>query len=369
MDGAPTRFDSLIWQSASRGELGDLASLVDAAHGKPQEHVVFETILVEDENPLEVIHPRDASLFDVRTIGAVSVMQISDDSGSFTLSAWPTAYPGVFHLVGGIPATDTRWGKVDRWVRNAAPAAVRCFLDHDDFTDIGTALSEHAPVEVQRLTGRMRQGRSSYSRGFPALAGDELRPDHHEIIGEAEKHGAAVRTMHLHVGDVADVVVRRQAGATFIHGDFSVFEASVLNRLALAAHRRREMMSNRQRVVDERPRQPIEIRLAYPMFSSPEATGLVLSELDIPANHLTYAVMHRNPYLHVVVTDDTDGSNYDVFVTRPDTIEIHPGFRASLGSLARIAQQLGDRFEAVTFGEQPPPAPVSFYDLVDSFQE
>lgn len=367
-DEQMSRFDASLWTLTQAGDLPPLADVVRTAQGKPQEHIVFETVIVEDENPVEALRPSKDAVTTTKSAGSVTVMHVTHEAGAFTISAWPTAYEGVFHLVGGVPAADKRWSKADRWINNAAPRVVRCFLDHDDFTDIGTALSEHAEVEVQRLTGRMRVGHSGYGRSFPALAGDDLRPDHIEIIAEAEQHGAAVRTMHLHVGDAVDVAIRRSAGATFVHGEFDVFEASVLNRLALAAHNRRELMRNRQRVVNQKPKRPIQIRLATPTFHDAQATGEVLKELAVASHHVSYAVMHRNPYLHVALTDDTDGSNYDLFITRPDTIELHPGYRASLGSLTRISQALGDRFEALALGEEPTPEPVSFYDLIDSYE-
>ncbi|MEP6814728.1 MAG: hypothetical protein ABI873_04155 [Marmoricola sp.] len=80
---------------------------------------------------------------------------------------------------------------------------------------------------------------------------------------------------------------------------------------------------------------------------------------------ISFAVMHRNPYLHVAVADTSDGSNYDLFVTQSDVIELHPGFRASLGSLSRIAQGLGDRFEASYLREQRVPEPVALADLAN----
>lgn len=64
------------------------------------------------------------------------------------------------------------------------------------------------------------------------------------------------------------------------------------------------------------------------------------------------------------MTDNTDGSNYDVFVTAADAIEIHPGYRASLGSLTRIAQSLSLHFEATGLRETPEAEPVSVYDLI-----
>ncbi|GAB3016456.1 hypothetical protein GCM10011376_04010 [Nocardioides flavus (ex Wang et al. 2016)] len=356
------RFDALLWRQAQEGHLQPLHDLVDACEGKPREHVVVETIIVEDSNPLEVIHPTNL-LSSVLTVGGVSVMRVEDDRGPFVLSAWPTAYDGVFHLIGSIPSTDPRWDKVDRWLSKAAPQVVRCFLDHDDFVAIGAALSEHDEVEVQRASGRVRSDRSSWNRGFRALMGGDLRPDHREIVEEAESQGVALRTLHLHVGDVMDVLLRRIAGATFYRGDFEVFENRVLSRLALAASRRRELLSNRARVVHEPPKQPIEVRLAAPLFTDPKATGEVIHMLE-GTSDISFAVVHRNPYLHVVVTDNRDGSNYDLFVTQPDAIEIHPGFRASMGSLTRIAQDLGTYFEADDLRESAPPKPVSIFDLV-----
>lgn len=362
-DAAPARLDTILWDQAADGDLATLTEVVAEAQGKPAEQVVVETLIVEDANPLDVIRPKKGVDHEVRRVGGVSVMRIEDHRGPFVLSAWPTAYDGVFHLIGSIPATDDRWDSVDRWVDAAAPRAVRCFLDHDDFIAIGTALSEHDQVEVQRATARVHADRSSWSRGFPATPG-HLRPDHHSVVDEAESLGASLRSLTLHVGDVMDVLLRRIAGATFYRGDFDVFEARVLNRLAVAAHRRRELMSNRHRVVDQPPRQPIEVRLPEPLLVDRAATGEVLRLLE-KQRDVTFAVFHRNPYLHVVVTDHADGSNYDVFVTTPDAITIHPGFRASLGSLTRIAQAFSQHFEATDLRELPKAAPVSVHDLIN----
>ena len=113
--GIDSRFDALLWQQARDGHISPLASLVHAAEGKPREHVVVETIIVQDENPLEVIHPIQYGAFSARTVGGVSVIKVDHDRGDFVLSAWPTAHEGVFHLVASVPSTDPRWAKVDRW--------------------------------------------------------------------------------------------------------------------------------------------------------------------------------------------------------------------------------------------------------------
>ena len=75
------------------------------------------------------------------------------------------------------------------------------------------------------------------------------------------------------------------------------------------------------------------------------------------------AVVHRNPYLHVAVTDYTDGSNFDVFVTDPSEIVVHPGFTASIGSLNRLLQRIGETLPALEVGNRPLPGDVSLADL------
>lgn len=183
------------------------------------------------------------------------------------------------------------------------------------------------------------------------------------MIGDAEAEGASVRTLSLHVADALSLHLRRLAGATFYTGDFDLFERLVLGRLATAAARRRELLTGRARQVGEPPRSPITILLPGPILVDAEATGEVLAELERQRD-IGLAVLHRNPYLHVVVTDYSDGSNFDVFVTDPSKISVHPGFRASLGALTRLTQRLGERFEALEIAEAPPVEPVSLHDLL-----
>ncbi|RBY84444.1 hypothetical protein [Blastococcus sp. TF02A-30] len=359
-----TRFDSLLWQFADLGQdLGSLAEAVSRASGSPAEQIAVETVIVGDANPLTVIAEFVAG--DLRTVGLVSLLRVEDEHGPFVLGAWPTAHDGVFHLVGSVPTTDPRWRKVERWVVKAAPEIVPVFLDHDDFADIGTALSEFGEVEVSRLTARKRSDLSSLNRGWAARSGS-LRPSHHEAIGNAEAEGASVRTLTLHIAERISLHLRRRAGATFYNGDFRLFDRVVLGRLATAAFRRRALMAGRERRVDAPPPEPISIRLPAPILIDAEATGEVLAELERQRG-LVIAVLHRNPYLHVVVTDSADGSNFDVFVTTPDAIEVHPGFRSSLGALTRLTQNLGERFEALEITEAKRPESVSLDDLVVPF--
>ncbi len=357
-DGAMTALDALLWDAA--GQRKELPSLRESVQ-RSSAQVTVETVISDEPSPLALIEPRGEG-WELRRAGRVELLRVNDEHGPFILGCWPTVHPGVWHFVGSAPTTDPRWRKVERWVANAAPLIVPVLLNHDDFADIGTALSEYGEVEVSRMTARRRADLSSVSRGWKARSG-KLRPSHHQVVGEAEAEAASVRTLTLHVADALSLHLRRLAGATFYNGEFDLFARLVLGRLATAAARRRDLLTGRARQAGEPPRRPIAILLPGPVLVDAEATGEVLADLERQRD-IGLAVLHRNPYLHVVVTDHGDGSNFDVFVTDPSTISVHPGFRSSMGALTRLTQRLGERFEALEIAEAPTAAAVSLSDLL-----
>lgn len=51
-------------------------------------------------------------------------------------------------------------------------------------------------------------------------------------------------------------------------------------------------------------------------------------------------MLHRNPYLHVLVSDHLDGSTFDLFVTDDDDLQLIPGPYASVSALGRVTDAL-----------------------------
>lgn len=355
--------DALTWGLSRAGDgLESLSAFVSRA---PHDPVTVETLIADQAPPLETL----AALLpnaEAKQAGMVALLRIDHADGPFVISAWPTAFEGVFHLVGSVPSTDPRWQKVERLISRATPWLVPCFLNHGDFADVGTALSEHGDVEVSRLTARRRADVSSLTRGWQQRSG-VARPNHLQAISDAEAEGASVRTLTLQVGSaeapVLSVHLRRMAGATYYGGDFSVFVRTVLGRLATAAARRAALLNGRQRAVRQPLPAPISIRLPNASLTNAEATADVVREVA-RQSAIGVAVLHRNPYLHMVVTDYTDGSNFDVTVTTSDSIQVFPGFRASMGALARLTQRLGERFGALEIAEAHQEPAVSLDDLV-----
>lgn len=364
-DDFASPFDEVLWDWTDEGRpvvVDDARRAAINRHGGHEAQVSFETVYTSGDHPFDLLHPPRNMNFERARSGALEVLRLEDAEGRWVLAAQPSASAGVFHLISGLPTTHPRSKKVERWLVNAREIS-RCFLSHDDFASIGDCLSEWGDVEVVKLAGRMVKDGSSVNRGFPALV-EGLRPNHQDGLREAENLGAAVRTMTLHVSNTLHVHLRRVAGATLYSGNYRVFEELVLARLEAATAVRRALLSGRARTALASPSRPLTVTLPAPILASRDDTGTLLEVVHGMSN-FSLAVFHRNPYLHFALTDEGDGSNFDVMITRPDAIDIYPGYRASAAALGRVTQQLSERFGALDVSERIDEELPSIYDLVE----
>jgi hypothetical protein len=333
-------FDRWLW------ELKDdcLASLrlpalqVAAAEAKvrmPQ--LTILTVICEGVEALTVLQGRASGVQTARASDGVGLLRVAMGRKDYVVAVWP-AGDGVVHLVGSVPVTDDAWKRVEHaWMNAAAPALSPVILNRDDFEAIGDGLAEHGDVAVGRMTARVLRDHSSYSRGWPNLE-TVRRPTHREALRETDD--MLVRTLTIDVGRTR-VHVRRTSGASFYHGDWRLFVDVVLHRLHVAAAERRKLLSDRHRP----PRAPAQEMLSMDIdrvhLGDPSVRATVVD--TITAVHgFQAAVMHDNPYLHVLVTDFLNGTSFDVLVTDDGRLDILPGLRSSVGSLARITDALGD---------------------------
>jgi hypothetical protein len=281
-----------------------------------------------------------ASSNDSRATGTGGLIRLRRAGRNYVVGLWASAVEGVCHLVGSVPVTDSRWRRVEEtWLPRAAPRLAPVILTKRDFEDIGDALSEHGGVEVSRLSARVLADHSSYSRGWQDKV--SRRPTHRQAL--AETKDMMVRTLMLSVGDDLAVHLRRHAGATFYRGDYRLFCDVVLRRLTTAAAARRVLLSDRQRRRSEPVTESLVMRLPEGALGTSGDRTLLLDTVG-QIRGVQIAVYHRNPYLHFVVTDYLDGSNFDVFVSDENSLSLMPGFHASVGSLARITDVIGDAF-------------------------
>jgi hypothetical protein len=341
----PRPFDDALWAAAESGHAaGSLRDLVHATfQGERDDHLTVATVIADGCEPGERLAEAGASaVTGFGWAGPVAVLRVGEENAAYSIGVWPTTEDGVYHLVGTVPVTDERWRRVERWLAKAAPRLVAFVLNQADFEGVGASLAEHGRVEVSRLTARVLSDGSSYTRGWPE--GRAPRPTYAQALSEVEEF-ASVRTLTVRVEDSLSLHLRRQAGATFYSGNFRTFDEVVLAALVGAAARRRLLLTGRARQAHIRQEHAIAVQMPTAVFANADSVSELLEALS-EQRGVGIAVLHRNPYLHVAVTDYLDGSNFDAFVTFDDRVLIYPGYRASVGALTRLTEHLAERFAA-----------------------
>ena len=342
MTHSTTAVDRRVWDAAGGGASVDpWAVLHDAILDTREALAVWTVLLPEMAEFVERLREHGAR---ARRVGDSHVLSISDRRGEF-LVMLVSVGGGVWHIASFVPATDPRWNVI-RWAGSFSNHRLApIYLNEEDFLRIGDRLAEFGDLTVSRLTARKLTDGSSLSRGWPQdLGGPSLR----EAIEEAS--GCSVRTLLITVSNTMRVHLRRNGGATFQAGDFNVFVEVVLGALAGAGERRFALLAERSREIGQPLRRPLAVRFRGSKLREPFTTASLADAIQ-RQQPFGVAVLHGNPYIHLVVTDYVDGSNFNVFVAEDDEVRIVPGFRATVPSLARLTDAIGDRLGAETIEE------------------
>jgi hypothetical protein len=358
-----SKYDAWVWKRVASGKQPELGTTYRQFRSPESAEALTFSTVISNTDPLAVISSRTAGWRSWHiAAGRVGAMLVNDDVGdSFVVTSWPDARSEIYHLAATVPATDRRWLRFGRWLASSAPRVIPVYLDRGDFEGFVSVLAEHGEVDASRLTGRYRSDQSSYSRGWPNPK--SARAALEEIADEVQ-----LRTMTLSVLSVPEaeillrVHLRRAAGATFYSGDFDLFQSVVLERLAAAASRRVQLFRNRFRTLEHRAVRPIEVKVGVARFDG-SVTIVDFLERVSRYSFSDTAVLHRNPYVQVALTDYLDGSNFDLFVTAVDRITIYPGYQATVSALVRLTDFLSEEFEADGVADVATTSPAALEDL------
>jgi hypothetical protein len=330
-------FDDWLWEMP-QGELDalELPSLARAAgeDGIEFPQISVTTAIAEDGvDPLELLAACGVGIEARRPSEWGGLLRARLKQRRYTVALHRPSQ-GVLQLLGSVPFTERPWERVDRsWLPAAQPRLAGVILNRDDFESIGDQLGQLGEVHVNRMTARVLRDGSSYSRGWPVM-----QPGHQAALSEAAD-GMIVNTLSLSAGS-SSIHLRRSAGATFYRGDWSAFVEIVLARLADAACERRRMLSGRDRDPAAPVVETLVMDLQPDVAAAPSTRERILEAINDLRGART-AVLHANPYLHLLATDHLDGSSFDILITDDHRLTIVPGPRSSTGSLARITDAVG----------------------------
>jgi hypothetical protein len=128
------------------------------------------------------------------------------------------------------------------------------------------------------------------------------------------------------------------------NGKFSIFYQTIDSKVSNIALQKLEFFDNRERKEERNYNsRPIQINYEQDIFIDKS----LLNDLIEAIRGIKYSsstILHRNPYLHISITDHLDGSSYDLWVTDMNRIIIIPQIRATFSSFARFCNQIFERF-------------------------
>ena len=98
------------------------------------------------------------------------------------------------------------------------------------------------------------------------------------------------------------------------------------------------------------PASPISLDFESSIFEDRRAVRTLAATL-LRYPHAAKAVLHENPYLHMTMSDDRDGSACDVWVLSPRRILLVPGLQASESALNRLVNHIVENFRDARVSE------------------
>lgn len=196
----------------------------------------------------------------------------------------------------------------------------------------------------KRLTGEARKRFQSVREWTDA--------DLDSVFDEAREHNIWFRSVNFelvaeHHGRISSTGTRGKLskyGYFRCNGDFSLFDALLIEDLLSFSSERVRFFSERDRIStqDHSPR-PVQISYESEVFKSSTETRRLVDSLR-KFSHGTCTVLHANPYIHLSLVDNIDYSSADVWVLSQNEILVVPQMRASSAALRRIVNHIFEDF-------------------------
>ena len=355
-----TPWDAAFWRGTQNVAQLDLLSLVDKFPLSPNESLTFEVLSASRSLLEQTLGTLAVQLFNFEV--GPKLYLVPHRLGAFVVAIWPTQFPEIQLLSGTVPASDSRWKKILNRVRRTQ-GIIQSFLNESDFSKIAENMETLGVAEVVRMSAWRQSEASSLTKSWPER-GDGQRFTPLEVISDASAHGDSIRSMQVIVKPGFNSHVRRSSGASFYGGSFRAFASAVLEPLAESAANRVQLLSHRERKM-QGELHPVVIRLNGDVFRSAEDTHRLRRHIE-QLSEISVGVLHKNPYLHLLVADHRDGSTYDVVVTEPSQITIYPSFASSAQALGRITNELSEQFAGLSIAEPVATRTISILELVDA---
>jgi len=230
------------------------------------------------------------------------------------------------------------------WVlKKSEPVISNFFASSEDLRTVLRRFKDTFPSGTEIIAKKT----VAYSRDDEGEISWKTRP-FEEIFQMAEEEDNYIDKMRFVVRTDSDVRVdaflSRNGKLKFINGDASRFFDDLLSIFADVGQQKADLFGNKERSEETGDVNEIDISFEKSHFTDPPDNQKLIKALDELSNS-NITVYHNNPYAHVSVFDNVDGSSCDVFITGPKEVSIVPSYRGSFNSLMRVAEQISRELE------------------------
>lgn len=227
------------------------------------------------------------------------------------------------------------------WLFNRAePYISDFFADSEELRQVLRSIEEELSVEIlvskAVVYSRQEEGTISFrTRPYKEVFSDEQLDD-----GYVDKLNFTVRRQE---DEFFSGFISREGVTKLESGDPDLFRGYLLGSFVNTVTDKLDILSHSNRS-DSGEISEIELQFQSEVLNSPSDNKELIEALS-NLEKSTMTVYHDNPYAHVSLVDFVDGSNCDIYVTGSNSVSIVPGYKGSVNSLMRIANQMSKEFQ------------------------
>ena len=244
-------------------------------------------------------------------------------------------------------------------VHRAYPSLLLPFFDLKDMEMMLDALAKQTPHSRIMLTRFSQKSRIHSAAARKSRESDVRWTDvpYRDGFSEARQKNSLISKMSFDVVTEKHGASGKPFNVTALSGsftrngvfrcerDFKLFVSSVILTASQSFSERIAKLSDRARTKEKGfIGKPICIEFDDSLFNDVSQIKRLASVIGTLPNS-SHSILHGNPYLHMVVTDSIDNSNFDVWVLSSSRITIAPQTICTGASLNRFADHLAREFD------------------------
>ena len=229
---------------------------------------------------------------------------------------------------------------VIKFIETYKPQITRIFLSSEELRNLFENIEEKLEADITVKKAIM------YSFGKSGRIEYEDRP-YQDIFNIAENEEKYIDKLEFKLIKDKSMIyhgfISRDGISYYNSGHVGLFFNEFLPIISDRSKLKSNLFKDKSREYGSREIHPIEIQFSKDVFINTYDNIRFIKAIS-KLNQSALAVYHKNPYVHLSLIDYIDGSNFDIYATESDKVNIVPNFNCSTHSLMRICEDIFKNF-------------------------